>query len=81
MLQIPCSSADLAITIEKFVNKADAFLQNHYAGGSDSADIQKMLKAIAVLQLDIDREALEKEFELATERRDLESDFDSSSWF
>jgi hypothetical protein len=81
MLQIPCSSSDLVTTIEKFVNKADAFLQNHYAGGSDSADIQIVLDAIAALRLDIDRDALEQDFELATERRDLERDCDESFWF
>lgn len=56
-------------------------MQNHYAGGSDSADIQIVLDAIAALRLDIDRDALEQDFELATERRDLERDCDESFWF
>lgn len=81
MLQAPCSSSDLVTTIEKFVNKAEAFLQNHYAGGSDSADIQTVLDAISALRFGIDRDALEQDFEIMTDREDLERDCDKSFWF
>ena len=60
------SSVDqLALTLEQFVSSAEAFLQNHYMVGSDSSDISKILRAIANLQLDVDNEKLESEFDLA----------------
>jgi hypothetical protein len=55
--------------------KSHAFLQNHYVVGSDSADIQTILKAIADLRLDIDSERLEQEFELTQEKQDLMGDY------
>ncbi|MBD2341232.1 hypothetical protein H6G64_30135 [Calothrix sp. FACHB-156] len=79
-IQAPSAVNQLALTLEQFVSKAEAFLQNHYTAGSDSHDIQKILKAIADLRLDIDNEALEAEFELAQEKKDLMGDYYDSSW-
>lgn len=75
MLQKPSSSDYLASTLEQFVSAAEAFLQNHYLVGSDREDIAKILRAIANLQLDIDNEELEKEFELVQEKKDLLNDY------
>lgn len=75
MLHKPSSANQLALTLEQFVSAAEAFLQSHYEVGSDSEDIQKILKAIANLQLDVDTEELEKEFELSQEKKDLLNDF------
>lgn len=75
MLHKPSASNQLALTLEQFVSAAEAFLQNHYEVGSDSEDISKILKAIANLQLDVNNEELEKEFELNQEKKDLLNDF------
>lgn len=75
MLHKPSSANQLALTLEQFVAAAEAFLQNHYEAGSDSEDIDKILKAIANLHLDIDTEQLEKEFELHQEKKDLMADY------
>lgn len=75
MLQKPSASNQLASTLEEFVAAAEAFLQSHYQVGSDSEDVQKILKAIANLQLDINKEELEEEFELTQERQDLLNDY------
>ena len=75
MLQKPSSANQLASTLEQFVSAAEAFLQSHYQVGSDSEDIQKILKAVANLQLDINKEELEEEFELNQEKKDLIADY------
>jgi len=80
-IQAPSSTSQLALTLEQFVSKAEAFLQNHYTVGSEATDIQQILKAIADLQLDVDDEALEAEFELVQEKRDLLNDYYNSAWF
>jgi hypothetical protein len=80
-LQAPSAANQLALTLEQFISTAEAFLQNHYTVGSDSADIQTILKAIADLRLDIDTEQLEQEFELSQEKQDLMSDYYDSAWF
>jgi hypothetical protein len=80
-IQAPSAANQLALTLEQFIGKAEAFLQNHYVVGSDSADIQTILKAIADLRLDIDTERLEQEFELTQEKQDLMGDYYDSSWF
>ena len=74
-IQAPSGANQLALTLEQFVASADAFLQNHYMVGSNSEDISKILKAIADLQLDVDNEKLEAEFELVQEKKDLMSDY------
>ncbi|OKH52375.1 hypothetical protein [Scytonema sp. HK-05] len=74
-IQAPSAANQLALTLEQFIGKAEAFLQNHYVVGSDSADIQTILKAIADLRLDIDTERLEQEFELTQEKQDLMGDY------
>jgi len=79
-IQAPSAESIFALTLEQFVAKAEAFLQNYYTVGSDSEDIQKILKAIADLRLDIDSEALEAEFELVQEKKDLMADY-YSPWF
>lgn len=80
-IQAPSAANQLALTLEQFIGKAEAFVQNHYTVGSDSADIKKILKAIADLRLDIDSERLEQEFELQQEKKDLLKDYYDSSWF
>lgn len=80
-IQAPSAANQLALTLEQFVSKAEAFLQNHYTAGSDSQDIQQILKAIADLKLDIDNEALEAEFELSHEKQELLKDYYDSCWF
>lgn len=80
-IQAPSASTIFASALSEFVSKADAFLQNHYHGGSESADVQQVLKALAHLQLDVDKEALEKEFDLRCDRQDLEADYYDSAWF
>lgn len=80
-LQAPSAESTLALTIEGFIKKADAWLQNYYAGGSDKEDIQQILQAIANLQLDVDAEALEQEFLLQRERQDLMGDYYDSAWY
>lgn len=74
-IQAPSGANQLALTLEQFVASAEAFLQNHYEIGSDSEDISKILKAIADLQLDVDNEKLEAEFELVQEKKDLMADY------
>ncbi|KAB8316133.1 hypothetical protein SD81_028540 [Tolypothrix campylonemoides VB511288] len=80
-IQAPSAANQLALTLEQFIGKAEAFLQNHYVVGSDSSDVQTILKAIANLQLDVDTERLEEEFRLHQEKRDLMVDHFDSSWF
>lgn len=80
-IQAPSTASQLALTLEQFVSKAEAFLQNHYTVGSEATDIQQILKAIADLQLDVDNEALEAEFELVQEKKDLMGDYYNSAWF
>ncbi|KOP26366.1 hypothetical protein AMR41_10805 [Hapalosiphon sp. MRB220] len=80
-IQAPSSANQLALTLEQFVAKAEAFLQNHYKVGSESEDIQKILKAIADLRLDVDNEALEAEFELVQQKKDYLADCYDSAWF
>ena len=83
-IQAPSGANQLALTLEQFVASAEAFLQNHYEIGSDCSadalrayreDISKILKAIADLQLDVDNEKLEAEFELVQEKKDLMADY------
>jgi hypothetical protein len=61
-IQAPSAESQLVLSLEQFVIKADAFLQNYYSGGNDASDIQKILQAITNLQLDIDLAALKREF-------------------
>jgi hypothetical protein len=61
-IQAPSAESQLVLSLEQFVIKADAFLQNYYSGGNDTKDIQKILQAITNLQLDIDLAALKREF-------------------
>lgn len=75
------AESQLALNLEQFISKADAFLQNYYAGGSDSQDVEKIMLAIKNLQLDVDEKALEAEFELYCDRKDLEADSYDSAWF
>jgi hypothetical protein len=73
----------LATSLEQFIAKAEAFLQNHYLQGSNSEDIQKILKAITNLglDLDLDKDSLEREFNLIQEKKDYLVDIDYSIWF
>jgi hypothetical protein len=71
----------LAQSLEEFVSAAEAFLQNHYVGGSDKSDVEAILVAVTNLKLDIDKQALEQEFELACNRQDLISDYYDSAWY
>ncbi len=50
----------MATSLEQFIAKAEAFLQNHYLEGSNSEDIQKILKAITDLGLDVDKDSKDK---------------------
>jgi len=81
MIQAPSSANYLATSLEQFIAKAEAFLQNHYLEGSDSEDIQKILKAITNLGLDVDKDSLEREFNLIQEKKDYLVDIDYSIWF
>ncbi len=78
--KIPATN-QLAQTLEEFVSAAEAFLQNHYVGGSDKSDVEVILKAVDNLKLDIDKQALEQEFELACEQQDSISDYYDSAWY
>jgi len=69
MLHKPSAANQLASSLEEFVSAAEAFLQSHYQLGSDSEDIQKILKAITNLHLDVDTQELEREFELNQEKK------------
>ena len=60
MIQAPSSANYLATSLEQFIAKAEAFLQNHYLEGSNSEDIQKILKAITDLGLDVDKDSKDK---------------------
>ncbi len=73
----------MATSLEQFIAKAEAFLQNHYLQGSNSEDIQKILKAITNLglDLDLDKDSLEREFNLIQEKKDYLVDIDYSIWF
>jgi hypothetical protein len=77
----PSAESQLVLNLEQFINKADAFLQNYYAGGSDSSDVEKILKAVKNLSLDVDDKALDKEFEFHCDRKDLEADYYDSAWY
>ncbi len=76
----PSAESTLAQELEKFIKKAEAWLQNHYAAGSDSEDIEKIVSAIANLQLGVDTEALEKEFEIVIEKKNLLNDYYDLTW-
>lgn len=82
MLQAVSTSAshELAIALEQFITKAEAFLTNHYLAGSDLADLEAMLVCIENLKLDIDVEALKAEFERVQERKDLLADYSEHYW-
>lgn len=80
-IQAPSGESTLALSVEGFVKKAETWLQNHYQEGSTSADIQQILQAIANLQLDVDIQALGREFDLHCERKDLEADYYDSAWY
>jgi hypothetical protein len=79
-LEAPSSATHLVSVLEEFVAKAEAFLQNHYTVGSESEDVQKILKAVFNLQLDIDKDKLEQEFQLVQEKKDLLTDYCDNSW-
>jgi hypothetical protein len=81
MIQAPSSANYLATSLEQFIAKAEAFLQNHYLEGSNSEDIQKILKAITNLGLDVDKDSLGREFNLVQEKKDYLVDIDYSIWF
>jgi len=81
MIQAPSSANYLATSLEQFIAKAEAFLQNHYLEGSNSEDIQKILKAITNLGLDVDKDSLEREFNLIQEKKDYLVDINYSVWF
>jgi hypothetical protein len=80
-LTAPSAESQLALSLEQFLKKADVFLKNYYAGGNESQDVEKMLKSIKELHLEIDEQALEKEFELYCEKQDLLSDYNDSAWY
>lgn len=77
----PSAESTFALTLEQFVKKAEDFLQNYYAGGNDDETMRGMVKAIKELHLEIDEEAIEAEFELHCDRKDLEADYYDSAWF
>jgi hypothetical protein len=77
----PSAESTLALAIEEFTRKAEAFLQIHYQYGSSKEDIEIILKAVNDLKLDINAEQLEQEFELHCDRKDLEADYYDSAWF
>lgn len=77
----PSAESTLALAIEEFTKKAEAFLQIHYQYGSSKEDIEIILKAVDNLKLDIDTKRLEQEFELHCDRKDLEADYYDSAWF
>lgn len=80
-LQAPSVESQLVLSLEAFVKKAEAFLENHYFFGSDSQDVTNILQAVKNLQLDVDEEALQREFQLHCDRKDLEADYYDSAWF
>lgn len=69
-IKAPSAITIFVTTLEQFFSKIETFLDNHYEYGSESEDVQKMLKEIDGLRFEIDRERLEKEFDLVQERRD-----------
>lgn len=80
-IQAPPASSALALAVEEFLKKAEAFLQNHYQEGSGSEDVQKILTAINNLHLDVDVERLEQEFDLHCDHTDVMTDYYDSAWF
>ena len=81
MIQASSSATALVSAVEEFVHAADAFLQNHYMVGSDSEDISKILKAFHNLNLDINIEQLEQEFDIQLEKKTQMADYYDSAWF
>ncbi|MDV2997661.1 MAG: hypothetical protein N4J56_007366 [Chroococcidiopsis sp. SAG 2025] len=71
----------LVLSLEEFIKKADKFLKGYYAGGNESQDVEKMLKSIRELHLEIDETSLEQEFELYCEKQDLLNDYYDSAWY
>ena len=80
-LTAPSAESQLALSLEQFIKKADKFLKGYYAGGNESQDVEKMLKSIRELHLEIDEPALEREFEMYRERQDLLNDYNDSRWY
>ncbi|MBE9018575.1 Pb-reticulocyte-binding protein [Chroococcidiopsidales cyanobacterium LEGE 13417] len=80
-LTAPSAESQLVLSLEQFIKKADEFLKGYYAGGNESQDVEKMLKSIRELHLEIDEPALEREFELYRERQDLLNDYNDSRWY
>jgi hypothetical protein len=80
-IQAPCPLSALASTLEEFISKADTFLKNHYKEDISSIDVRQIMQAINNLQLDVDTERLEQEFDLHCDRKDLEADYYDSAWF
>lgn len=52
MLQPISAESTLATALEQFVSAADAWLQVHYAGEADQADMDKMMDKIRHLAID-----------------------------
>lgn len=80
-LTAPSAESQLVLSLEEFIKKADKFLKGYYAGGNESQDVEKMLKSIRELHLEIDETSLEQEFELDREKQDLLNDYDDSRWY
>lgn len=80
-IQAPCASSALVSTLEEFISKAETFLKNHYKKDMSSVDVRQIMQAISNLQLDVDTERLEQEFDLHCDRKDLEADYYDSAWF
>ena len=68
-LTAPSAESQLVLSLEQFIKKADEFLKGYYAGGNESQDVEKMLKSIRELHLEIDEPALEQEFELSARNK------------
>jgi len=69
-IQAPSAITMFVTTLEQFLSKIEAFLDNHYECGSDSEDIQKMLYSVDNFRYEIDREGLKQEFNLIQEKKD-----------
>lgn len=80
-LTAPSAESQLVLSLEQFVKKAEQFLKGYYAGGNESQDVEKMLKFIRELHLEIDETGVEREFELYREKQDLLSDYNDSRWY
>lgn len=80
MLQPISTASELTLPLERFIAKAEAFLTNHYINGSDTSEIEEMLICIENLKLDIDKEALQAEYESMQEQKDLLSDYSEHHW-